>query len=557
MGVAKTAWEDMDSDNVGISHHIVVKDTARDLTLARNVGPEPTLFSLRNQIKEIINHNSLIKMFELDFSEHHAESKSLSLEDKKFLSILEYKTTVKEGRYEMPLPFCDTMPCLPNNREMALHCLQHLKRRFSRDRLYHDQYSKFIKDLIDKGHAKRLTTEDMGENKHVWYLPHHGVYHPRKRVVFDGSARYMSQSLNELLLQGPDFINSLCGVLCRFRKEPVAFVCDIELMFLQFRVETSHQDYLRFLWWENGTVDSEPCTYCMTRHLFGAVSSPGCANFALRKIATKGEADFGMDVANFIKKDFYVDDGLKSVSMPQEAVSLINGSIVLLKGNGLVLHKFLSNSKEVLQQIPEARAKGFTNIDIHEDSLSIERTLGIQWCVESDTIQFRIVLNEKPFTRRGVLSTLSSVYDPLGFIAPFILKGKQILQEMCMNQLDWDSPILESLQPWWRQWIAEVKNLDSVVIKRCLKPTDFDEVVTVEIHHFSDASTMGYGQCSYLRLIDRNQRVHCSLIMAKAKVTPIKPVSIPRLEIMAALVSVRISAALLEELDISNVVEWF
>ena len=245
-------------------------------------------------------------------------------------------------------------------------------------------------------------------------------------------------------------------------------------------------------------------------------------------------------------RDFYVDDGLKSVSTPQEAVSLINRSIALLKGNGLVLHKFLSNSKEVRQQIaPEAQAKGFTNIDIHEDRLPIERTLGIQWCVESDTFKFRIVLNEKPLTRRGVLSILSSAYGPLGFIAPFILKGKQILQEMFMNQFDWDSPTPESLQPRWRQWIAEVKNLDSVVIKRCLKPKDFNVVVTAEIHHFSDASTMNYGQCSYLRLIDRNQRVHCSLIMAKARVTPIKPVTIPRLELMAALVYVWISAALL------------
>ena len=96
-----------------------------------------------------------------------------------------------------------------------------------------------------------------------------------------------------------------------------------------------------------------------------------------------------------------------------------------------------------------------------------------------------------------------------------------------------------------------------MVIKRCLKPTDFDVEVTAEIHHFSDASTMNYGQCSYLRLIDRNQRMHCSLIMAKARVTPIKTVTIPRLELMAALISVRISAALLEELDISNVMEWF
>ena len=100
-----------------------------------------------------------------------------------------------------------------------------------------------------------------------------------------------------------------------------------------------------------------------------------------------------------------------------------------------------------------------------------------------------------------------------------------------MNLLDWDSPIPESLQPRWRQWIPEVKTLDSVVIKRYLKPTDFDEVVTAEINHFSDASAMGYRQCSYLRLIDPNQRVRCFLIMAKARVTPIKPVTIPRLEL--------------------------
>ena len=74
---------------------------------------------------------------------------------------------------------------------------------------------------------------------------------------------------------GPDFINSLCGVLCRFRKEPIAFVCDIEKMFLQFKVDVQHRNYFRFLWWENGDMDSEPFTYRMTRHLFGTTSSPG------------------------------------------------------------------------------------------------------------------------------------------------------------------------------------------------------------------------------------------------------------------------------------------
>ena len=117
-----------------------------------------------------------------------------------------------------------------------------------------------------------------------------GISH---HIVVKDTARNLTLARNV----GPDFINSLCGVLCRFRKEPVAFVCDIEQLFLQFRV-SSHQDYIRFLWWENGTVDCEPRTYCMTRHLFGGVSSHGCANFAFRKMATEGEPDFGMDGGN-------------------------------------------------------------------------------------------------------------------------------------------------------------------------------------------------------------------------------------------------------------------
>ena len=146
---------------------------------------------------------------------------------------------------------------------------------------------------------------------------------------------YMSRSLNELLLQGPDFVNSLCGVLCRLRKEPVAFVCDIEKMFLQFKVDVQHRNYLRFLWWEKGDMDSEPLTYRMTRHLFGTTSSPGCANFALRNAASEGEREFGTDVANFIKRDFYVDDGLKSVSAPDEAIRLIDRSGALCAKYGL------------------------------------------------------------------------------------------------------------------------------------------------------------------------------------------------------------------------------
>ena len=118
-----------------------------------------------------------------------------------------------------------------------------------------------------------------------------GISH---HIVVKDTARDLTLAWNV----GPDFINSLCGVLCRFRKEPIAFVCDIEKMFLQFKFDVQHRNYLRILWWENGDMDSQPLTYRMTRHLFGTTSSSGCANFALRKIATEEEAEFGMDGGN-------------------------------------------------------------------------------------------------------------------------------------------------------------------------------------------------------------------------------------------------------------------
>ena len=105
--------------------------------------------------------------------------------------------------------------------------------------------------------------------------------------------------------------------------------------------------------------------------------------------------------------------------------------------SGLRLHKFISNSKEVIESIPpEARAKKLKDLDLRQDILPMERALGVQWCVETDTFQFRITLQDKPLTRRGILSNVSSVYDLLGFAAPLLLVGKQTLQELCQDKAD-------------------------------------------------------------------------------------------------------------------------
>ena len=184
-----------------------------------------------------MNRSAINQMFELDFIEHKS-SKSrhgLSKEDRKFLGIAEQGIHwCGDGHYELPLPLKDENIKLPNNRIAALCGLSQLKRRFEarNSQKYKADYVKFMRKIASH-YAKRVpetseskhTPADRAARKHnVWYIPHHGVYHPKKphkiRVVFDCAAVHEGESLNKDLLQGPDLTNNLTGVLCRFRQSP-------------------------------------------------------------------------------------------------------------------------------------------------------------------------------------------------------------------------------------------------------------------------------------------------------------------------------------------------
>lgn len=297
----------------------------------------------------------------------------------------------------------------------------------------------------------------------------------------------------------------------------------------------------------------------MTVHLFGAASSPGCSNFALKTTADDNEEILGSAPAEFLRRDFYVDDGLKSVASVEVAVDLVKGIKEMCKRGAFNLHKFISNRKEVIQQIPvQDRAEEVKHLDLDRETLPMERALGVQWCSESDAFKFTISLKDRPYTRRGILSTVSSIFDPLGFVATVLLEGKAILQELCRYDIDWDDPIPAEIQTRWRKWRSEIQELQSFAIPRCYKPANFAQVAKAELHHFSDTSVKGYGQCSYLRLIDEDGQIHCSFVVGKARVTPLKLVTVPRLELTAAIVSVRVSEQLRRELgvNITNEVFW-
>ncbi|XP_064631008.1 uncharacterized protein LOC135489540 [Lineus longissimus] len=440
----------------------------------------------------------LSEWFEREFHEDDSEEK-MSCDDRKFLSkARDGRQQLENGHFQLPLPLKDDNMVLPNNRQLTVRRLNGLKRR---DEAYKGKYVDFMEDLFVKGYAEPAPKET--PTGQVWYIPHNGVLHPKKpdklRVVYDCSAAYQGQVLNRNLLQGPDLTNNFTGILCRFRKEPVAFTCDIEAFYHQVSVAEDSRDLFRFLWWKNGQLEEEPTDYRMTVHVFGATSSPGCCNYALKATADKYEEKHGKEAADFVRDSFYADDGIRSVPTTKSAKELIDSSRQLCKEGGFRLHKFASNKREVLDTIPAAeRAKNLQHVNLLQDDLPVERTLGVEWCIQSDAFRFQIQLQDKPLTRRGILSSISSVFDPLGLVSPLVLVGRRILQGLCSSGADWDDPLPEEIKMEWERWRQELMILAGLEIPRCYKPENFGEVKTVELHHFSDASLVGYGQCSYL-----------------------------------------------------------
>ena len=246
---------------------------------------------------------------DLEFNDSKYDAKpTMSQNDRKALGIMEESVAMRNGHYEIALPWKTYPPCLPNNKTQAEHRLQLLKKRLVKDPNLLGKYREFMDNLLVKDYASKITREEVGPLGTRWYLPHHPVFHPQKpgkiRVVFDCSAKHGNSSLNDQLLQGPDLTNSLIGVLTRFREEPIAFMSDIEAMFHQVRVRPSDRDALRFLWWPEGNLNNSPEEYQMNVHLFGGASSPSCANFALKKTASDNAQLFSDRTIETVKTEF-------------------------------------------------------------------------------------------------------------------------------------------------------------------------------------------------------------------------------------------------------------
>lgn len=416
-----------------------------------------------------------------------------------------------------------------------------------------ERYDKEMHRLVEARYAESLPQSiQTGIPGKIWYLPHHPVLNQNKpekvRIVFDCAATYHDISLNSQVMQGLDLNNKLTGVLLWFRHHKIALMADIESMFHQVKVVPEDRDVLLFLWWMDGDYTQEPTTYRMTVHLFGGVWSPSCAGYALQWTFEDYRQDITEEVRN-ARHNFYVDDLLISIPSKDKAVEMTQQLRQLLEKGGFRLTKWICNDKSVLNTIPQMeRATGVREINLKDGKLPSERALGILWNLETDELAVRIQTPQRQETKRGLLSMISSIYDPLGVIAPVLIKAKLIFQDECRRQAGWDEPLTEINKTLWKKWLDEWHGREEIRIPRSYWPDKTLPLRTSQIQHFCDASQQAYGIVSYLRLTDEGGHHHIAFLFGKAKLAPMRQQTIPRLELCAAVMAARTDRQLRQEL---------
>ncbi len=326
-------------------------------------------------------------------------------------------------------------------------------------------------------------------------------------------------------------------------------MADIESMFYRVKVPDKDADLLRFLWWPEGDLKQPLVEYRMVVHLFGATSSPSCASYALRRTAEDARHKIPLELVDTVLQNFYVDDYLNSVSTETHAIVLAEQLRNVCSCGCFHLTKWISNSRAVLSSIPiEDRAKEVKDLDLSHNILPMERALGVQWSTETDMLTFKVQIQAKQSTRRGILSVVSSIYDPLGFLAPVILPAKQLLRNLCKDKKGWDEEIQDDQEQRWCNWLLDLQQLSKFTVPSCIKPANFGSTKQAQLHHFADASETGYGTVTYILIKNDKGDKHCSFLMAKSRVAPLKQITIPRMELTAAVVAVKIDKMMQQEL---------
>lgn len=436
-----------------------------------------------------------------------------------------------DGRYIVRLPFKEVHPPLGSSQQSAERRFLSLERKFATQPQFSTLYHDFMNEYHSLGHMTKLET--INSTTTHYYLPHHGVLKENSsstklRTVFDASSKTSTGvSLNDILLTGPKLQANICDILFHFRSYNVVFTCDIRQMYRQILVHPDDQKYQLILWRDKPSQDLS--TYQLTTVTYGVNSSPYLAIKTLHQLA-EDEGEAFPAAAQVVKSNAYVDDIITGADTIDDALELQGQLISLLSRGGFELRKWSSNAKELLQTLPQDHLE--TPVFLEASNEPLFSILGLHWSPVSDCFTYSLNFPPDPQpTKRSVLSLIAKIYDPCGFLSPFIMLAKCFMQYLWTTGLAWDEPLPTQSADKWHAYVADAQHLKKVSIPRALK---MSLASAIELHGFSDASEAGYAAVVYIRCQLDNGDVIIRPIIAKTRVSPLKKVTLPRLELCAA-----------------------
>ncbi|GFW62281.1 integrase catalytic domain-containing protein [Trichonephila clavipes] len=476
-------------------------------------------------------------------------SMTLGNGDEEILSEFDKSVNFVDGRYRVNLPWKPGMrEALQNNKTVARKRFEGLVRRFKCDHELFCEYKDVIDDYVREGIVERTSCDSLLDSQ-GFYLPHHAVIRSDKttshiRIVFDGSAHEDGQSsLNQSLYTGPNLHPNILELLLCFRKSPVAFTADVKSAFLQIELDFRDRDFTRFFWTDN--LNKEPYVLNFTRVLFGLRPSPYLLAATLKHHFKKYREQYP-HTFELLNSSIYVDDLICGQNDVPDALRTTLECLQIFSDAGMLLRKWRSNSKQLnllwQQEGVKTESSETSAIDLRPPT----KVLGLAWDPENDLIYFDPKDLLKFMSRRGeskrfILSVVGRIFDPIGILGPFVIKLKCLLQELWTLGVEWDSELPPKLRHKWQQWSSEAEGLTEIKIPRFYLGNIDQEISKCEIHCFSDASKSAYGTILYLRFVTCNNEIETSFICSKGRVAPLKSLTLPRLELTAALLSARLA----------------
>ncbi|XP_055909030.1 uncharacterized protein LOC129943530 [Eupeodes corollae] len=457
------------------------------------------------------------------------------------------------GKYVVRLPLkslFDSKMTLGRSKQMALNRFYSTERKLNNNQLLREQYAKSIKEYFD---LNQIAPVETTENQHRQFsssnipsytccvLPHHAVIKTDSlttqcRVVFDASATTSNgTSLNDILCNGPALQNDLAAVLLNWRLHKFVITADVKKMYRCIDMNEEDSQYQRILWRnENNDIQE----FRLTTVTFGTASAPYTAIRVMHQLAEDERERFPL-AYQVLKEQMYVDDIFTGGDTIDKVMQVRNQSLKALRAGGFELHKWASNTTELLAGIPLQQQSSATALELNSDE--VIKTLGMNWQPGLDQFRYKINfdLHQGTVTKRSILSTIAKLFDPLGFINPIIVSAKIILKRLWSLNISFDEPISGDLLVDWNNILEDLPNISQIQIPRWLKFSP-QSMRKVEIHAFCDGSSQAYASVVYLRIQDDQNTFHTNLTTAKSKVTPKPPISIPKIELCAAVLGIKL-----------------